>query len=105
MDILYPITPVHYLVLSMFLFVMGLMGVLLRRNLLIIFMSIELMLSGANLAFITFAEAKNNMEGHVFVFMIITIAAAEAAVGLAIIIALFRNKDTVNADELNLMKW
>ena len=105
MDVLYPITPVHYLILSMVLFVMGLMGVLLRRNLLIIFMSIELMLSGANLAFITFARARNDMEGQIFVFMIITIAAAEAAVGLAIIIALFRNKDTVNADELNLMKW
>ncbi len=75
-----------------------------RRNALIIYMCIELMLNAVNLTFISFSKFLGNMDGHVFVFMIMTVAAAEAAVGLAIIIAMFRNKETVNVDAINLMK-
>jgi NADH-quinone oxidoreductase subunit K len=78
--------------------------VITRRNALIIYMCIELMLNAVNLTFIAFSRYLGDMGGHVFVFMIMTVAAAEAAVGLAIIISLFRNKDTVNVDAINLMK-
>jgi NADH-quinone oxidoreductase subunit K len=93
-----------YLILSALLFSIGAVGVFTRRNALIIYMCIELMLNAVNLTFVAFSKFLNNMEGHVFVFMIMTVAAAEAAVGLAIIIALFRNKETVNVDAINLMK-
>ncbi|MBI5183662.1 MAG: NADH-quinone oxidoreductase subunit NuoK [Nitrospinae bacterium] len=95
----------HYLVLSAILFTIGMMGVIIRRNAIIIFMSIELMLNGVNLTFIAFSRFLNNIDGHIFAFMVMTVAAAEAAVGLAIIISVFRNKPTVNVDEINLMKW
>ena len=93
-----------YLILSALLFSVGAIGVFTRRNALIIYMCIELMLNAVNLTFVAFSRFLNNMDGHVFVFMIMTVAAAEAAVGLAIIIALFRNKETVNVDAINLMK-
>ena len=93
-----------YLILSALLFSIGAIGVFTRRNALIIYMCIELMLNAVNLTFVAFSKYLGNMEGHVFVFMIMTVAAAEAAVGLAIIISLFRNKETVNVDAINLMK-
>jgi NADH-quinone oxidoreductase subunit K len=97
--------PLHYyLILGAVLFSIGAVGVFTQRNALIIYMCIELMLNSVNLTFIAFSNYLNNMNGHVFVFMIMTVAAAEAAVGLAIIISLFRNKSTVNVDEINLMK-
>lgn len=93
-----------YLILGALLFSIGAIGVFTRRNALIIYMCIELMLNAVNLTFIAFSRFLGDMGGHVFVFMIMTVAAAEAAVGLAIIISLFRNKDTVNVDAINLMK-
>ena len=95
----------HYLILSTALFLIGTAGVLIRRNALIIFMSIELMLSAVNLAFVAFSRYTGDMGGHVFVFFVIAVAAAEAAVGMAIVIAIFRRKETVNVDEINLLKW
>ena len=94
-----------YLVLSGILFSIGAVGVLINRNALVIFMCIELMLNAVNLAFVTFSRQQNSMDGQIFVFFIMTVAAAEAVVGLAIIIALFRNKATVNVDDINIMKW
>ncbi|OIP92495.1 MAG: NADH-quinone oxidoreductase subunit K [Syntrophobacteraceae bacterium CG2_30_61_12] len=93
-----------YLMLGAVLFSIGAVGVFTQRNALIIYMCIELMLNAVNLTIIAFARFLNSMDGHVFVFMIMTVAAAEAAVGLAIIISLFRNKATVNVDEINLSK-
>lgn len=95
----------HYLVLSAILFAIGMMGVIIRRNVIIIFMSIELMLNAVNLTFIAFSRFLHNLDGHIFAFMVMTVAAAEAAVGLAIIISVFRNKPTINVDEINIMKW
>jgi NADH-quinone oxidoreductase subunit K len=94
----------NYLVLSAMLFLIGVMGVLFRRSALIIFMSIELMLNSVNLSFVAFSRMWNAADGHMFVMFIFTVAAAEAAVGLAIVIALFRQKDSVDVDEVNLMK-
>ncbi|MDP6924197.1 MAG: NADH-quinone oxidoreductase subunit NuoK [Candidatus Scalindua sp.] len=94
-----------YLVLSGILFSIGAVGVLINRNALVIFMCIELMLNAVNLAFVTFSRQQNSMDGQIFVFFIMTVAAAEAVVGLAIIIALFRNKATINVDDINIMKW
>jgi len=94
-----------YLVLSGIIFSIGAVGVLINRNALVIFMSIELMLNAVNLAFVTFSRQQNSMDGQIFVFFIMTVAAAEAVVGLAIIIALFRNKTTINVDDINIMKW
>lgn len=93
-----------YLILGAILFSIGAVGVFTRRNVLIIYMCIELMLNAVNLTFIAFSKFLNNMNGHVFVFMIMTVAAAEAAVGLAIIISLFRNKATIYVDDINLSK-
>ncbi len=90
--------------LSAAIFAIGVAGVLLRRNILVMFMSIELMLNAVNLAFVTMARRMGSMDGQVIVFFVMTVAAAEAAVGLAIIISIFRNRETVNADELNLMR-
>lgn len=95
----------HYLIVSGLLFTIGVAGVLTRRSALIIFMSVELMLNAANLAFVAFARFLNSVDGQIFVFFVMTVAAAEVAVGLAIIIAIFRNRETTNADEMNLMKW
>ncbi|MDP2302289.1 MAG: NADH-quinone oxidoreductase subunit NuoK [Ignavibacteria bacterium] len=95
----------YYLILSAFMFIMGVIGVLTRKNAIIVFMSIELMLNSANLTFVTFSSYLGNVTGQLFVFFVMTVAAAEAAVGLAIIIALFRNKQTVSIDEINILKW
>jgi NADH-quinone oxidoreductase subunit K len=94
-----------YLLLSAFLFATGVIGVATRRNALIIFMSIELMLNAVNLTFLAFARFLNSMEGQIFVFFVMVVAAAEVAVGLAIIIAIYRNRETVDVAELNLLKW
>jgi NADH-quinone oxidoreductase subunit K len=91
--------------LSAAIFAIGVSGVLLRRNILVMFMSIELMLNAVNLAFVILARRMGSMDGQVIVFFVMTVAAAEAAVGLAIIISIFRSRETVNADELSLMKW
>ncbi|MEE9220377.1 MAG: NADH-quinone oxidoreductase subunit NuoK [candidate division NC10 bacterium] len=93
-----------YLLLSGFLFTVGVVGVATRRNVLIIFMSIELMLNAVNLSFVAFSRFLHSLDGQVFVFFVMTVAAAEVAVGLAIIIALFRNVETVYVDELHLLK-
>ncbi len=90
--------------LSALVFTIGLVGVLVRRNALIMFMSIELMLNAANLAFVAFARALGSVDGQVFVFFVMTVAAAEVAVGLAIIVNLFRLRETVFVDEINLLK-
>lgn len=95
----------YYLILSGIIFTIGVTGVMISRNIIIIFMSIELMLNAANLALISFARQYQDVSGHVFVFIVMAVAAAEAAVGLAIIISLFRNKDTIDIDEFNVMKW
>ncbi|MBL7074624.1 NADH-quinone oxidoreductase subunit NuoK [candidate division KSB1 bacterium] len=99
------ITLEHYLFLSAFLFAVGVAGVLTRRNALIIFMSIVLMLNGVNLTFIALAHYLSDMVGRVFVGLGVTVAAAEVAVGLAVVIAIFRNKGTVHIDVLSLTKW
>ena len=94
----------YYLLLSAVLFVIGVIGVLTRRNAIIIYMSIELMLNAVNLTFIAFSRQLGDMGGHIFTFMVMAVAASEAAVGLAIIIALFRNRSSVDVDEVNLLK-
>jgi NADH-quinone oxidoreductase subunit K len=95
----------YYLILSAFMFVVGVTGVLIRRNAIVVFMCIELMLNSANLSLVAFSSYLGNPIGQIFVFFVMTVAAAEAAVGLAIIIAVFRNKLTVNIDEINIFKW
>jgi len=95
----------YYLILSAFMFIVGVTGVLIRRNAIIVFMSVELMLNSANLTLIAFSSYMGNSVGQLFVFFVMTVAAAEAAVGLAIIIAMFRNKMTMNIDEINILKW
>ena len=94
-----------YLVLSAVLFAIGAVGVLVRRNIIVVFMAIELMLNAVNLTFVAFARQLGTIDGQVIVFFVMTVAAAEAAVGLAIIIAAFRNRPTVNADELAILRW
>jgi NADH-quinone oxidoreductase subunit K len=94
-----------YLTLALLLFSIGVIGVLVRRNAIVVFMCIELMLNSVNLVFVTFSSFLGNLNGQIFVFFIMTVAAAEAAVGLAIIIALYRNKSTINLDEINILKW
>ena len=94
----------HYLVVSAILFITGAVGVLLRRNALIMLMALELMLNAVNLSFMAYARMLNDLSGHVFVFLVITVAAAEAAVGLAILLTIYRAKETVDADTLSLMR-
>ncbi len=94
----------HYLVVSAILFALGLFGVIARRNLLIIYMSLELMLNAANLALVAFSRFTNNLDQQVFVFFVITVAAAEVSVGLALIVALFRKRQTANAEDLTMLK-
>jgi NADH-quinone oxidoreductase subunit K len=100
-----PITPYHYLVLSAALFAIGLVGVMVRRNIIIILMSIELMLNAVNINLAAFSYQWHNAAGQVFAIFIVAVAAAEAAVGLGIILAFFRNKETVNIDDMNIMRW
>lgn len=95
----------HYLVVSAILFCLGLLGVLVRRNLLVIYMGLELMLNAANLALVAFSRFNNNLDGQVFVFFIITVAAAEVAVGLALIVALYRRRQTAHVEDLTTMKY
>jgi NADH-quinone oxidoreductase subunit K len=99
-----PITPVHYLILAAALFALGTIGVLTRRNVVIVLMSIELILNAVNLNLVAFSRMWG-INGQVFAIFIITDAAAEAAVGLGILIAFFRNRETVNMDEVDLLKW
>lgn len=94
----------HYLVVSALLFCLGLLGVLARRNLLVIYMSLELMLNAANLALVAFSRFNQNLNGQVMVFFIITVAAAEVAVGLALIVALFRKRQTAHVEDLTTLK-
>jgi len=94
-----------YLILGAVLFTIGVLGVLVRRNIIVIFMSIELMLNAVNLVFVAWARQLHSMDGQVIVFFVMTVAATEAAVGLAMVIAAFRNRETVNADDLNLLRW
>jgi NADH-quinone oxidoreductase subunit K len=94
----------HYLAVSALLFALGLFGVLVRRNLLVIYMSLELMLNAANLALVSFSSYKNNPDGQVLVFFIISVAAAEVAVGLALIVALYRKRKTTHIEDLTTMK-
>ena len=94
-----------YLILALILFSTGIVGVLIRRNAIVVFMSIELMLNSVNLVFVSFSSFLGNLNGQIFVFFIMTVAAAEVAIGLAIIIALYRNKQTINIDEINILKW
>lgn len=95
----------YYLILAAVLFTIGTIGVLTRRNAIVIFMSIELMLNSVNLTLVSFSSYMGDVAGQVFVFFVMAVAAAEAAVGLAIMIALFRIKQTVYVDEVNIMKW
>jgi NADH-quinone oxidoreductase subunit K len=98
--------PLTYLLtLSAVLFAIGVAGVIIRRNILIMLMSIELMLNAVNLAFVSFANRLDSMDGQVIVFFVMTVAAAESAVGLGLIISTFRNRETVQADELTLLRW
>ena len=94
----------HYLVVSSFLFSIGLLGVVLRRNLILIYMSLELMLNAANLALVAFSRFTDNLDGQLMVFFIITVAASEVAVGLALIVALFRRRQTTNVEDLATLK-
>ena len=94
----------YYVVLSAVLFAIGALGVLIRRNPLIVFMSIELMLNAGNLAFVSFASAYGSFSGQIFVFFVIAVAAAEVAVGLALIVEIFKTKKNINVDEMNSLK-
>lgn len=94
----------HYLTLSAMLFSLGLLGVILRRNILLVYMSLELMLNAGNLALVAFSRFNNHLNGQVMVFFIITVAAAEVAVGLALIVALYRKRATTHVEDLTLMK-
>jgi NADH-quinone oxidoreductase subunit K len=95
----------YFMGLSTILFCIGVAGVMLRRNVIIIFMSIELMLNAVNLAFVALSRAWGSVDGQAIVFFVMTVAAAESAIGLGIILAIFRNRGTINADEFNLMRW
>lgn len=99
------VTISHYLVLSAILFSLGTFGVLTRKNAIVIFMCVELMLNAVNLSFISLSTYLSNMDGQIFVFFIMTVAAAEAAVGLALMIAFYRNRDSISVDDFNLLKW
>jgi NADH-quinone oxidoreductase subunit K len=94
----------HYLVVSVLLFCLGLLGVIVRRNLLIIYMSLELMLNAANLALVAFSRYTDSLDGQVFVFFIITVAASEVSVGLALIVALYRRRQTAHVEDLTTLK-
>lgn len=99
------ITPIDYfMALSAVIFAIGVAGMLVRRNIIVMFMSIELMLNAVNLSFVAFANMWHDLSGHIFVFFVMVVAAAEAAVGLAIIIAVFRTRQTLNVDRVNLLK-
>jgi NADH-quinone oxidoreductase subunit K len=100
-----PVPPVLYLILSGILFTVGMIGAITRRNAIIVFMSIEMMLNAVNLTFITMARFLQTVDGVLFAFFVMVVAAAEAAVGLAIFVLLYRSRETINVDEINLLKW
>ncbi|MFN0166150.1 MAG: NADH-quinone oxidoreductase subunit NuoK [Bryobacteraceae bacterium] len=102
---MHPVTPSHYLALSAALLLIGILGVLVRRNIVIVLMSLELILNAVNINLVTFSQHFQHVQGQVFAIFVITVAVAEAAVGLGILIALFRNRPTVLADEIDLLKW
>lgn len=95
----------YYLILSAVLFVIGVVGVLINRNAIVIFMSIEIMLNAVNLSLIAFSQFMGSPTGQVIVFLVMAVAAAEAAVGLAIIVVIYRSRASINVDDVNLMKW
>jgi NADH-quinone oxidoreductase subunit K len=95
----------HYLILSLLLFLVGAVGFIVKKNIISVFLCLELMLNAANLSFIAFSRYLNQVDGQIFVFFIMVIAAAEAAVGLAITIVLFRNRNTLSVDDADTMKW
>ncbi|MCW8858579.1 MAG: NADH-quinone oxidoreductase subunit NuoK [Deltaproteobacteria bacterium] len=99
------ITVNHYMLLSAILFAIGTFGVLTRKNAIVIFMCIEVMLNSVNLTFIALSRHVGNMDGQIFVFFVMTVAAAEAAVGLALMIAFFRNRNSIDVDDFNMLKW
>ena len=99
------VPPVCFLILSAILFTIGVIGALTRRNAIIVFICIEMMLNAVNLTFIAFSRYLGNIDGQVFVFFIMTVAAAEAAVGLALMIAFFNNRESIDVEDVNLMKW
>ena len=100
-----PVPPVLYLILSGILFTVGMIGAITRRNAIIVFMSIEMMLNAVNLSFITMARFLQTVDGVLFAFFVMVVAAAKAAVGLAIFVLLYRSRETINVDEVNLLKW
>ncbi len=99
------LTVTHFLVLSAILFALGTFGVMIRRNAIVVFMCIELMLNAVNLSFIALSRHLGHLDGQIFVFFVMSVAAAEAAVGLALMIAFFRNRETIEVEEFNLLKW
>ena len=99
-----PVPIEYYVGLSAILFIIGALGVLIRRNAIVIFMSVELMLNAANLAFVAFARSFGELSGQIFVFFVMTVAAAEVAVGLALIVAIFRSKHSIDVDQMNTLK-
>jgi NADH-quinone oxidoreductase subunit K len=99
------VPPALYLILSGILFTIGVIGALTRRNAIVVFMCIELMLNSVNLTFVTLSRFLQSMDGVLFAFFVIAVAAAEAAVGLAIFVMIYRSKETINVDEINLLKW
>jgi NADH-quinone oxidoreductase subunit K len=100
-----PVPPVLYLILSGILFTIGVIGALTRRNAIIVFISIEMMLNSVNLTFITLSRFLQSVDGVIFAFFVMAVAAAEAAVGLAIFVMIYRSRGTINLDEINLLKW
>jgi NADH-quinone oxidoreductase subunit K len=94
-----------YLILSAILFSIGTIGVLTRRNAIVIFMCVELMLNAVNLTFVAFSKYLGNIDGQIFVFFVMTVAACEAAVGLALMIAFFKNRESIDVEDVNLLKW
>ena len=105
MDLLLNIDLRHYLILSMFLFTIGAVGFIIKKNIIAMFLCVELMLNAVNLSFIAFSSFLNQVDGQIIVFFVMVIAAVEAAVGLAITIVLYRNRNTLSADETDTMKW
>jgi NADH-quinone oxidoreductase subunit K len=99
------IAPGYYLALAGFMFTIGVVGVLVRRNAIVIFMFIELMLNAVNLVFVTFARMQGQLDGQVLVFFVLVVAAAEVVVGLAIILLIFRHRESANVDDVHLLKW
>ena len=98
------ITPQHFLILASLLFATGFLGVLIRRNVLLMLMSLELMLNGVNIALVAFSRSGTNLDGSIFVFFIMTVAAAEVAVGLALLVALFKKRDSVFSEDMRLLR-